>query len=182
MKLEEEIIRDARKDIKCFDALYSEYYPLIDRFVFHRVSDTQTRHEIVSDVFYTAMNKLSMFRWFGKGSFQAWLIRIAMNEVNGYYRRSKRNTRIREKLQWESDVHMGDMEDENDNFDYGVIRSAMQQLPLKDQNLLSLRFFNKMKHKEIAEVFKTTEGAIKVRQHRALTRLREIVEGDNNGF
>ncbi len=177
MEREEEKIRDARKDIKCFDALYSEYYPIIDRFVFHRVSDTQTRHEIVSDVFYTAMNKLNMFRWFGKGSFQAWLIRIAMNEVNGYYRQAKRNTRIREKLQWESEAQVGDTGDD-DGFDYGKIRKAMQQLPLKDQNLLSLRFFNKMRHQNIAEVFKTSEGAVKVRLHRALNRLRGIVEGD----
>ncbi len=177
MEREEEIIRDARKDIRCFDALYGEYYPIIDRFVFHRVSDTQTRHEIVSDVFYTAMNKLGLFRWFGKGSFQAWLIRIAMNEVNGYYRQAKRNNRIREKLQWESDALDVDSEDDT-GLDYGVIRSAMQQLSLKDLNLLSLRFFNKMRHKEIAEVFKTTEGAVKVRLHRALGRLRGIVEGD----
>ncbi len=177
MEREEEKIRDARKDIKCFDALYSEYYPLIDRFVFHRVSDTQTRHEIVSDVFFCAMNKLNMFRWFGKGSFQAWLIRIAMNEVNGYYRRAKRDKRIMEKLEWESDACNGDMQDD-DGFDYGKIRSALEELPLKDQNLISLRFFNKLKHQEIAEVFKTTEGAVKVRLHRAMDKLRKIVEGD----
>jgi len=53
----------------------------------------------------------------------------------------------------------------------------MQKLSDKDQTIIVLRFFEKLKHQEIAEILQKKEGTVKVRLHRALNRLRENLEG-----
>ena len=94
-KEREKVIR-AKSDLKEFDYLYRKYFPKINNFVFHRVNYESDRHEIVSNVFYRAMKKLNMFRYFDsrKSSFSAWLYRIAVNEINQFYRNQKRSEKI----------------------------------------------------------------------------------------
>jgi DNA-directed RNA polymerase specialized sigma24 family protein len=53
------IIR-AKKDLQEFDYLYRKYYPIMNNFIFHRVNDEAVRNEIVSNVFFKAMKRLSL--------------------------------------------------------------------------------------------------------------------------
>lgn len=86
----------AKKDLKEFDYLYRKYFPKINNFVFHRVNNESDRHEIVSNVFFKAMKKISLFHYLDscKCSFSSWLYRITVNEINQFYRDQKRSRKI----------------------------------------------------------------------------------------
>jgi RNA polymerase sigma-70 factor (ECF subfamily) len=174
-----DLVKRARKEPAAFDCLYRKYYPKINAFVYHRVATEDVRHDIVSNTFLKAMSKIHMFRILesGRTSFSAWLYRIAMNEIAQYYR--KKNSELRMLDNYKS-VSTQDGE-VMDYPIYDKIKSVMHDLKEEEKNLLALRFFEKLSFREIAEILKKKESAVKVRTHRILNKLRERL-GDNYEF
>jgi RNA polymerase sigma-70 factor, ECF subfamily len=162
----------AKKDIREFDYLYRKYFPKINNFVFHRVCDEDVKNEIVSNVFFKAMKKLNMFRIFdvNKVTFSAWLYRIAVNEINQYFRNSKRHINLKNSYKHN---YVEPVKDEKQPINYEIVKNYMQNLSDTDQNLISLRYFEKQSYQELSEIFKKSEGALKVKLHRALNKLRD---------
>jgi len=172
---EKKLILKAKKDFTAFGEVYQKYYPKINNFVYHRVNDDATRNEIVSNIFFQAMKNLPKYRFMNeeKCSFSSWLFRIAVNETNQYFRNEKRSNVIKDKL-----IEKQSNEGEKlINLDFETLKEAIQALPIYEQNLVSLRFFEKMKHKEIAEILKQKEGTVKVQMHRTLEKLRDFLQG-----
>ena len=144
----------------------------MNNFVFHRVNDEAVRNEVVSNIFFKAMKRLSLFRFLDsrKCSFSSWLYRIAVNEVNQFYRNVKREDRIRESVKWNT------VDGDDIQFNYKVIQRKITSFNIDEQNLIALRFFEKLSYKEIAEIYNKKEGTIKVQMHRLLKKLRMNVE------
>ena len=172
MDTERNSIIRAKKDLQEFDYLYRKYYPIMNNFIFHRVNDEAVRNEIVSNVFFKAMKRLSLFRFLDsrKCSFSSWLYRIAVNEVNQFYRNMKRENNIRESVKWNT------VEGKDIQFNYDVIQRKIAAFKTDEQNLITLRYFEKLSYKEIADIYKKKEGTIKVQMHRLLKKLRCNVE------
>ncbi len=161
----------AKKDLREFDYLYRKYYPKINNFVFHRVNSESDRQEIISNVFFKAMKKLSLFRFLDSRScsFSGWLYRIAVNEINQYYRDRKRSQKIQETYLFNR------VEGTEIKLDYHLIQSKMQEFKQEDQNLIALKYFEKLSYKELAEIYRKSEGALKVKMHRLLNTLRRKI-------
>jgi RNA polymerase sigma-70 factor (ECF subfamily) len=176
MDREIDYIKRAKKDVSAFDYLYQKYFPKINNFVYHRVYDDGIRHEIVSNVFYKAMLKLPQFRFLEarQSNFSAWLYRIAINETNQYFRNCKREDKIAFALKW----NYQDIPEEEPEISFDKVHEKMKDLSEEEQTLLTLRFFEKLKYKEIAEIMKKKENAVKVRIHRILNKMRESLEGE----
>ncbi len=172
---ERERVLRARNDLAEFDALYREYFPKINSFVFHRVPDAETRREVVSNVFYKAMKGLRLFYFVDsrRRSFSSWLYRIAMNEVNQYYRNRRRDEKLRELILHEQFSEPPPSND--DEPDYNAVKNRIRSLPVDDQNLIVLRFFEKLSYRELAQIFNKKEGTLKVRLSRILEKLRKAL-------
>jgi RNA polymerase sigma-70 factor (ECF subfamily) len=56
--------------------------------------------------------------------------------------------------------------------------SAVQRLGFNDQQVVYLRFFLDMSVEETAQVMNVAPGTVKSRLHRALGRLREVIDRD----
>src|SRR5262249_55179628 len=57
----------------------------------------------------------------------------------------------------------------------GRVRAALQQLPERDREVLTLRYLEQLRTREIAEVLAVPEGTVKSRHVRALERLRDLL-------
>ena len=148
--------------------LYETYFPKINSFVFHRVYDDSIKNEIVSNVFFKAMKKLNKFRFLDskRCAFSSWLYRIALNEINQYYRERKRERTLVDKF-------INKQPDKGDPvIDYKIVKQKMAVLSSEEQNLIALKFFEKLRHRQIAEIYKISESNVKVRLHRAMKKLR----------
>jgi len=181
-KLRSEIERIARakNDLGEFDSLYKEYFPRINNFVYHRVGNESEKNEIVSNVFFKAMNKLHLFRYIDshRSSFSSWLYRIAVNEVNQYYRNRKRERNISTMYQHN---YVAEPEDKPDpEVNYKILRETMQHLKEDEQNLMTLRYFQKLSIRDVSEVLHKSEGAVKVKLHRTMKKLRGLMEKEGN--
>lgn len=175
MKSERELVGRAKKNIRDFDVLYERYYPMINNFVYHRVANETYRNEIVSNVFFKAMKKINLFRFYDsrKCSFSSWLYRIAVNEINQFYRNIKRDQKIADMYRNEINHSV-----EKNDKKFELIKEKMSDFSPEEQNLISLKYFEKVKYKDLSEIFKRSEGAIKVQMHRILNKLRDNVKGD----
>jgi RNA polymerase sigma factor (sigma-70 family) len=93
-----------------------------------------------------------------------------VNEVNQFYRNVKRENKIRESVKW--NIVDGD----DIQFNYEIVQRKIAAFKIDEQNLIALRFFEKLSYKEIAEIYNRKEGTIKVQMHRLLRKLRMNIE------
>lgn len=172
MERERESVIRAKTDLKEFDYLYRKYFPKINNFVYHRVENESERQEIVSNVFFKALKKISLFRFLDspKSSFSAWLYRIAVNEINQFYRNLKRSEKIVEMHRFNQ------VEGTETGISYELVQAKMKMLKQEDQNLIALKYFEKLSYRELGEIYKKSEGAMKVKMHRLLNILRASLE------
>jgi len=56
------------------------------------------------------------------------------------------------------------------------VKKFLTSLKPDEQNLISLRFYEKFSYAEIGEILKKKEGAVKVQTHRILKKLRMKIE------
>jgi len=129
-------------------------------------------------------------------SFGAWLYRIANNEIANYFRKNKRYSvsldEVLEKdfysaskflVQGEPvalhnpETEFIEAQEELKKYqDFLEIQEKISQLPIKYQEVITLRFFEKKKIKEIAEILGKKEGTIKSLLHRGLEKLKNLIE------
>ena len=86
---EKALVERAKKEPEAFGILFDKYYDQIYRYILHRTADKDLADDLTADTFHKALEKLWRYNWMNL-PFSAWLYRIAINEVRGYYRKNKR--------------------------------------------------------------------------------------------
>ena len=134
---------------------------------------------------------LHLFR--GESQFRTWVLSIARNEGLGRLR--KRASRREESLD-------ADMEEQGGDFTPAILtswrevpaealerkelsdllRTAIEALPENYRNVILLRDIEEMDGKQTAAVLGISEGAVKVRLHRARAMLQRILAPTLKGF
>lgn len=174
--IEEEVIRESKKDPQAFRSIYEKYYKRIFLFVLHRVGDKEQCADITSQVFLKAMVSLNSYQSRGL-PFSSWLYRIAVNECNNFFRKNKR-----ERLVVLEDSHVAYLYDEM--FGETLQEELKARLPyifekLKpdELQLIELRFLENRAFKEVAEILDITETYAKVRTYRILEKMKKLFGG-----
>ena len=62
----------------------------------------------------------------------------------------------------------------------GELRRAIEQLPDSQRDALLLSHFEELSSQDVAEILGTRAGTVRVRVHRAVQRLRQILTGDDS--
>ncbi|MGQ3012199.1 MAG: RNA polymerase sigma factor [Flavobacteriales bacterium] len=168
---EEKYIYISQRDPRAFEWLYNRHHDRIFRYVYSKVRDTEQTADLTSEVFLKALMNIRNYE--PKGiPFSAWLFRIAVNEVNMYFRRSGKVKHI--------SVHEDLREEWNAQWDDPVWRrrlaEALGRLSPEDLQLIEWRFFDGIRFKEIAEMESSTEAAVKMKVYRILEVLKKQLE------
>lgn len=162
-------IKQAQLDPKHFAPLYDTYYKPLFRFVYNRLKNKEVSADLVQQVFLKAMLNIGKFEFRGY-PFSSWLYRIAMNEVNMLFRKTKViEVEVRDKDAIELMNEMGQSENE------AQIRLCLQlveKLPQEQSQLIEMRFFDKLSFQEIGEVLNISEANAKMRLYRILDKLK----------
>jgi len=173
ISFEEEEIRAAINDIKQFDVLYDRYYVDIFRFIYRRCDSTDLAHDLCSQSFLKAMQKLHTYRFMGL-PFASWLYRIAINELNMEFRKHplKRmfNSSSENLLHIAGDMHE-EVHLEKEELEKKLMQS-LQTLVKSEIELVEMRYFEKRPYKEIAEITGESENSLKVKIHRIIQKLK----------
>lgn len=173
MRQEQEQVELARHDAEHFRPLYNKYYERIFLFVWQRVDDKESAHDVTSQVFLKALSNLHKYQFRGV-PFASWLYRIAQSEVYNAYRKLK----VQPTVQMDT-AGIKDMQDELEEDVLGpylpILSESIRQLPEDDISLIQMRFFEKRAFKEIAEILDITENNAKVKTYRILEKLKKIL-------
>ncbi|MBU4350787.1 sigma-70 family RNA polymerase sigma factor [Candidatus Parcubacteria bacterium] len=179
---ERQLVKEAKKNSEAFTRLYDYYYPRIFGYVLKRTGDVEISKDIVSETFIKALKNINQFQWrqtIGIGpNFGSWLYRIASNEISNFFRKQKPVTSLEfiSDPRSESDLHNEIIEAQTKlarHEDFIFFQKQIVLLSLKYQEVLVLRFFEKKKVKEIAEILGKSQGTIKSLLHRGLIKLRK---------
>lgn len=172
-----------RNDIGSFQEIYARYHPGILRFL-TRFVGREDAEEVAQEVFLKVSQRLEEFR--GDSTVRTWIYRIARNAALD---------RLRSRpMRYESthgipppglDEDPPDIRsrlpDEQASIERYLIRKEMSEcirgrvesLPESYRSVLVLSELAGMTNAEIASALGTSEGAVKIRLHRARTMLRE---------
>ena len=178
LEKEKNLVERAKHDSDAFGLLYARNYDKIFGYILKRTASLSVAQDITSDVFFKALKNIGKFRWSGV-PFSAWLYRIASNEFATHYRKNTRQqSYIKELYQSGSSseelVEAGNKLREYE--DFLVLHDSIAQLPLKYQEVITLRYFEDKQIKEIGQILGKSEGTIKSLLHRGLERLRKTMD------
>ena len=182
---EKQIIKQAQKDPQAFGVIFETYYEPIFGYILKRVGNVHAAQDVASETFFKALDRLWQFKWKGV-SISSWLYRIATNEINQHFRKNKKVRYSIEALLEESGIELRDERDlmeeileqekEMENAQaWRQARKLIHDLPEKYQEVLSLRFFEDKKIREIAEILGKREGTVKSLLSRGIARLRKSI-------
>jgi len=176
------IIRAIGGETEAFGQLYDHYMPMIYRFILLKVTQREEAEDLTHQVFLKAWTSIGS-KYSEKGlPFSSWLYRIARNTVIDHYRRRKPTSDLEEGEGREEMISRPDIERKLDlNQNAREAFAAIQKLKDIEKDIIIMRFVEDLSTKEVAETIGKSEGAVKLAQHRALEKVRKIMEADKNG-
>ena len=156
---------------------------IIDRFsprVFGllraQCGDAELAEELTQSTFCTVAQKLSSYKEFGR--FESWVFRIGMNRLRDEMRRRKRQA-----TPMEGPVLIGLAGEEKaeepvfNRSDKNKLLDALSELTPLDRQIVDLRHTASMSFKQISELLQEPVGTLLARHHRALKKLKQLIEG-----
>ena len=160
-------------EISRLGLLYERHHKMLFGFFFRITSHQDVSEDLVQNVFVRILKFRKQFR--GEGKFSTWMYSIARNELADHFKKQKRRPEKATFYAWRDDVA-------DDSLNTGhekerqlkLVEESLMKLSSEKRELLIMSRYQGLKYKEIAEVYKSSEGAIKVKTFRALNDLRQI--------
>lgn len=151
---------------EAYDAHGSLIYSICRRSV-----DETSAADITQEVFITAWNKRDRLDP-ARGTLKSWLAGITRNKIIDHYRAVGREDRRVEKVKTE----LQPVEPTQQQLDEIALRmllvDALEELPERARNVISMAFFAELTHAEIADRTGIPLGTVKSDIRRGLERLR----------
>lgn len=164
------IARCQRGQLENFGPLFDKYYRQIYNFIYYRTHHKEAAEDISSQVFFKALENIGSFNS-GKGKFSTWLYQIARNSVIDHYRTFKGAEDI--ESAWDA-AAAGNVERDTDAvLQLERVQGYLKDLPAQQRDIIIMRVWDGLSHREIAEVLGITEAASKVAFSRALGKLQK---------
>ncbi|MGP0586308.1 sigma-70 family RNA polymerase sigma factor [Paenibacillus timonensis] len=165
-----------------FEVIFETYYTRIFKYIRFRVDCDYTAEDLTSQVFEKVLTRCGTFRA-DRSPFEAWLIAIARNTVNDYYRKQQRRKWFSLDLFKESPSREEGPEDRT------LVREAetemsraLQTLKPQERHVIALKFGAGLKNVQIAEFTGLSESHIGVMLFRAMKKLKlELEREDKDG-
>ena len=178
-----EILHDPREKLERYlpvdrrsaERFVNDWEPLVTGVLARlRVRDPE---EALSRVFQKALRGLPEFRQ--ESRLSTWIYRIAWRE--GLRQTESQKKRDQRTAPLELVINRPDrVEDQLRTLERQetaqTVRTALAQLPVRDREVLALRFLEELPFALVGERLAISESAAKVRSHRALSRLRLLLE------
>jgi RNA polymerase sigma-70 factor, ECF subfamily len=165
------IIERARQDPTAFAPLYREYVGPVYRYCYRRLGTKELAEDATSQTFTQALRGLEGYE---NRSFRSWLFTIAYRVIVDIYRKRRPDTTL-ENAADPSDPAPTPEEAVLAREDGRRIRSLLASLTDDQRQVLELRLAG-LTGPEIADTLDRTVGSVRLLQHRAILRLRNLLD------
>lgn len=164
----------ARRDAAAFTELYRRHVDAVHAFAWRRSGSRHVAEDVTATTFEKAWVAIESFSWRG-GGFVAWVHRIAARELTAHHRRDLRASSPRAQAAARALVPLPDDLDAGLLADWPRVRAALDRLPPRYQEAISLRYLSGLSADDAATALGCSKPVLAVTLHRALRALgREV--------
>ncbi|MGH2939193.1 MAG: RNA polymerase sigma factor [Solirubrobacterales bacterium] len=157
-----------------FDRLYRTSRDEVYAYVASLLHDGPAAEEVTSTAFERAYRKRNRFDP-RRGEPRAWLFGIARNAALDELRRRGRQAELAAEP---ADLDAPAVDSGAERSERRLaLRAALAHLDPRERELIALKFFAGLDNAEIASVLSVSESNAGTRVHRAVTKLREALDG-----
>lgn len=151
------------QDQPAFRHFYDEHAPQLWKFLIARGADEALAYDLLAGAFERFLKTVCK----DPSAPKALLYRIAINlHIDHFRRQQHRNHDMLDEGSTADPAFPGT--------DQAEIRNLLKKLPLDEQNLLLMRYWVGLTHREIAEVIEQPEGTVRRQAAASLKKLREL--------
>lgn len=169
------IARAKAGEQKAYEALYTSLYTPVYRFLLSRTRNREDAEDLAGDTFIKFFNALDRFVPL-KDSALPYLFTIARNIMIDKARSKNRELVVDEEFMFALPDHGPSPAEQSELWDdISSLQEAIAKLPEGEQAALTLRYFDNLSMKEVADVLNKKEDAVRQLVSRGLRRLRTIV-------
>ena len=154
-----------------------QYEEVAFRVAYLIVRDEAEARDVAQEAFLRAYGSLGRFD--ARRAFRPWLLRIVTNLALNSARKAARQRRRDERYERAADVQrtVASVEETVEAQERGRrVWQAMSTLSADDQTVLYLRYFLATSEEDTATTIGRPVGTVKSRVHRALGRLRQVIQ------
>lgn len=162
-----------RGDPQAFEELVEETHRRVFTLAYRLVGDRHEAEDVAQDAYLKVYRSIRGFR--GDASFDTWLYRIVSNTAITHLRRRGRFGDLAKEA--DEIVQLPEPGAAVDPVDRDEVHRALAALPVAQRSVLMLKDVYGFSCAEIGEQMGLSEGAVKVRLHRARKRLKDLVYG-----
>lgn len=165
-------IQDPKQQHKAFEMMVKLYSPQLYAQIRRMVLYHDDADDILQNTFLKAWTSLSTFR--GESKLSTWLYRIAFNETLAFLGKQKDNLALDDPEAAIVNQLMSDEYFDGDETE-ARLQAAVQNLPPKQRQVFTLKYFEEMKYEAISEILGTTVGGLKASYHLAVEKIEKFL-------
>lgn len=176
-KLGSLVLRVAERDQLAMTALYDATYRVVFGLLLRILNEPSIAEEVLLDVYMQVWRQADSYDE-GRGSPMAWMLTIARSRAidrlrSGRQESSRRDLfdsledRARSDVDLEAAAGIAEMQ--------AKVRSALNDLPIEQREVIELAYFSGLSHSEIALQLGQPLGTVKTRTRLAMMKLRAIL-------
>jgi RNA polymerase sigma-70 factor (ECF subfamily) len=162
-------------DQAAWEALMRTHQEPVFRLVYLLLGDPDEAEDIAQETFLRAYKALDGFD--AGRPLRPWLLRIASNLAHNRHRSAGRYLAALTRFTRQNPNQINSISTELENQSQSLWQ-AVRKMTKPFQEVIYLRYFLEMSENEMGDVLDVPAGTVKSRLHRALSKLREIIERD----
>ncbi len=180
MNVETDWVRLARQgDAAAWEQIVREHQQPVFRLAYLILGDADEAEDIAQEAFIRAYRSLGGFD--ADRPLRPWLLRIAANLAYNRQRGVGRYLRALQRLLLNTPGRPSVPQRVEQSEEAGALWDAMRRLRPPDQQVIYLRYYLDCSENESAEALGIPVGTVKSRLHRALARLRAVLQMETAG-
>jgi RNA polymerase sigma-70 factor (ECF subfamily) len=167
-----------RGDPRAYEEVVKRTYRHVYTQALRLVGDRHEAEDVAQEAYLRMFRGLAGFR--GEAQFETWLYRIVVNTAMTHLRRRQRFGELLTESGDEPEEVPAEVRFADRSADRDVLVRALAALPASLRSVVVLKDVYGLSCREIGDQLGVSEGAVKVRLHRARRRLRDRMFGEED--
>ena len=159
-------------DLDQLTPLFERYHGPLFAFLYRLCNDRETSQDLVQNVFLRILKYRASYQ--PGQPFRAWLYQLARHVHHDHWQKNKVPAADLDHVERTAAHRRAALAGQAAHDHHDALQEALALLPIAQREILLLHRFQGFSYAEIGELLACSEGAARVKAHRALEALRQV--------